>query len=331
MRFVDEVKITVRSGNGGPGAVSFRREKYIPKGGPDGGDGGDGGNVCIRVNRELRTLYDLTVKHSVKAENGRSGSGRNKKGRDGKDSVVYVPPGTVVIDAETGSELADLTRNGEYFIPVCGGRGGRGNAQFKTAVTRTPRYAQTGKRGEERTLILRMKIIADIGIIGLPNAGKSTLLSVLTNARPRIADYPFTTLSPNLGVMHYKSDRQYILADVPGLIEGAWQGLGLGLRFLRHIERTRALLFLIDLSIGNPSKQYRTLINELRQYSESLLKKPEVVVGSKLDSADAQQVEDFMSADTGAGKLVISSYTRSGIDALKDEIAFLLEKVDEKK
>jgi len=330
MRFIDEVKITVRSGKGGPGAVSFRREKYIPKGGPDGGDGGNGGSVCIRVNRELRTLYDLNQEQNVKAENGSPGSGRNKKGRNGKDSVIYVPPGTVVIDAVTGCELADLTRNGECFIPVHGGKGGLGNAQFKTAVNRTPRYAQTGMPGEERVLLLRMKVIADIGIVGLPNVGKSTLLSVLTNARPKIADYPFTTLSPNLGVMHYKNDRQYILADVPGLIEGASKGLGLGLRFLRHIERTKALLFLIDLSAGNPLKQYDTLMHELQKYSESLLKKPGVVVGSKLDLTDTEQVDRFMSAGMGASKLVISSYARLGIDALKDEIVSLLEKIDEK-
>ncbi len=331
MRFVDEVKIAVRSGKGGPGAVSFRREKYVPKGGPDGGDGGDGGSVVIRVKHELRTLYDLTARHTIQAENGSPGSGRNRKGRDGKDSTVNVPPGTVVIDAATGREVADLTRTDECFIPARGGKGGLGNARFKTAVNQAPRYAQTGMPGEERVLILQMKVIADIGIVGIPNAGKSTLLSVLTNARPKIADYPFTTLSPNLGVSRYKNDRQYILADIPGLIEGASRGLGLGLRFLRHIERTKALLLLIDLNAGDPGGQHTTLMNELRQYSESLLKKPQLMVGSKLDSADTELVEQFISASFGDRKLVVSSYTRSGIDTLKDEIASLLEKVDEKK
>jgi GTP-binding protein len=331
MRFVDEVRVTVRSGRGGPGAVSFRREKYVPRGGPDGGDGGDGGNVRIVVQRELKTLYDLTMKHTIKAENGQPGSGQNKKGADGSETALCVPPGTVVTDAMTHEEIADLTTPGEYFVPVRGGRGGHGNARFKSAVNRSPRYAQSGQPGEERELVLQLKIIADIGIVGLPNVGKSTLLSTLTNARPKIADYPFTTLYPNLGVLHYKRVRQYVLADIPGLIEGASQGLGLGLRFLRHIERTKALLFLIDLVSGDPGRQYTTLVRELRQHSEALLQKPRITIGSKSDAADEEQVKVFMGADIHQIKLVVSSFTGYGIDALRDEIAHLLEKIDEKK
>lgn len=329
-RYVDEADITVRSGDGGSGAVSFRREKYIPRGGPDGGDGGDGGDVIIRVNRNLRTLYGLKLKRIFRAQNGRSGSGQNKTGARGRDCIIPMPPGTVVIDMETGKVLFDLTgQEGERTL-LRGGRGGYGNAHFATSTNQTPRFARSGGPGREMQLTLHMKTIADVGLVGLPNAGKSTLLSVLTDAHPRIGDYPFTTLYPNLGVMNYRNEREIVIADIPGLIEGAHEGHGLGVRFLKHIERTKALLFLIDLSGKDYLSQYHTLKGELESYSTALLKKPFIIVGSKADAASDQERVEFLHMTGEAKRAVVSSFTRSGLQRLKDEIVVLMEQRDER-
>lgn len=325
LRFVDEVEITVLSGKGGPGAVSFRHEKYVPKGGPDGGDGGDGGDVIIKASRRLKTLYDLKRRCIIKAKNGLPGRGKNKKGGKGKDRVIFVPCGTLVIDAESGNIMADLTEDGASFTAVRGGRGGLGNARFLTSTNRAPRYAQRGEQGQMTRLTLQLKIIADVGIIGLPNAGKSTLLSVLTNARPRIADYPFTTLSPNLGVMRYGNDKELILSDVPGLIEGASRGHGLGVQFLRHIERTRILLFLLDLSMKNLRCQYDMLVHELGEYSRALLDKPRIMVGSKSDLVISWDDEGILSESPEGRKLAISSITGEGLEELRRAIVFTVD------
>lgn len=324
-RFVDEVNITVVSGKGGPGAVSFRHEKYVPKGGPDGGDGGDGGDVIIKASRDLRTLYDLKRRSIIKAKNGAPGRGKNKKGAKGEDRVIFVPCGTSVIDAESGSIIADLTEDGASFIVVKGGRGGLGNARFATPTNRAPRYAQSGEPGATARLTLKLKIIADVGIVGLPNAGKSTLLSVLTNARPKIADYPFTTLSPNLGVMRYGNEKEFILADVPGLIEGASRGHGLGIQFLRHIERTRVLLFLIDLSMKNLRYQHDMLVHELGGYSRALLEKPRIIVGSKCDLVSSFDDEGILSESPGGKKLAVSSITGEGLEELRKAIVSMVD------
>ena len=328
-RFVDEVDITVCSGKGGAGAVSFRREKYVPKGGPDGGDGGKGGDVIVSVRRDLRTLYHLKVKGSIRAKNGMPGRDRNRHGADGGDSIVHVPPGTVILDSLTGRTLADLTLGGESYTAVRGGRGGRGNARFATATNQAPRYAQGGEPGSEIVLTLHIKVIADIGLVGLPKAGQSTLLSVITNARPKIAGYPFTTLTPNLGVMQYGDRCEYIIADIPGLIEGASSGQGLGIRFLKHIERTKILLFLLDLFEENYEEHYRTLAGELKSHSNMLLGKPRLVVGTKLDVVDDDRVEAFFSLATEGRKVAISSVMRRGIDELKDAIVHLMEDLGE--
>jgi GTP-binding protein len=327
-RFVDEVTITVKSGKGGDGAVSFRREKFVPKGGPDGGDGGSGGNVLIHVRREIRTLYHLTTRNTVRAKNGMPGESRNKSGAHGKNAIIDVPAGTVVIDALSKRRMADLTKEGETLVAVEGGRGGLGNSHFATSTNRAPRYAQKGIPGREAALTLQMKIIADVGIIGLPNAGKSTLLSVLTNAKPRIADYPFTTLYPNLGVLQNADHKEFIIADLPGLIEGASSGQGLGIRFLKHIERTRVLLFLLDLLQENFLHHYQILEHELIQYSEDLTKKPMLIVGSKRDVARDEQVEKLLSAGIEGKKLVVSSIDGCGIEKLKSEIADMMGSID---
>jgi GTP-binding protein len=325
-RFVDETDITIRSGNGGRGAVSFRREKYAPKGGPDGGDGGDGGDVIFTARGSIKSLYDHHIRRSYHAENGHAGARRNMKGKKGSDCVIAVPKGTVVIDRRSGRLLADLAENEEVVL-LRGGRGGCGNSHFATSTNRTPRFAQEGMPGKALLVTLQIKTIADIGIVGPPNAGKSTLLAALTEARPKIGEYPFTTLSPNLGIMEFKGRAQYVVADVPGLIEGASRGVGLGIRFLKHIERTRALIVLLDMSQAEYVKQYEVLIGEMAQYSADLLKKPRIVAGSKCDiSADLQK--DFLEADFPGEKICISSITRFNIDVLKEKTIALLEHAD---
>ena len=282
-RFVDRVKIYVKAGDGGPGCVSFRREKYVPRGGPDGGDGGDGGDVILLADPQLLTLYDFYHQVHFRAENGRPGQGKKMKGRDGEDLILRVPVGTVVMDAETGEVLGDLTEPYQTLIVARGGKGGRGNAHFATPTRQAPRFAEPGKPGEERWLILELKLIADVGLVGLPNAGKSTLLSRISAARPKIADYPFTTLEPNLGVVKLPDGETFVVADLPGLIEGAHKGVGLGHEFLRHVERTRVLLFVLSVDREDLYADYQVLKKELKLYNPALLQKDYLIAINKID------------------------------------------------
>ncbi len=284
----DLATITVKAGRGGDGAMSFRREAYVPRGGPDGGNGGRGGDVILVVNPHLNTLAHFQHRRRFEAEDGRNGGGQNKTGRSGKPRYVEVPPGTVVRDAATGQVLGDLTHPGQQLVVARGGRGGRGNAMFATPTNQAPQIAENGEPGEHRTLALELKLIADIGIVGLPNAGKSTLLSVLTAARPKIADYPFTTLRPNLGVAQVGDDRTVVLADIPGLIEGASEGVGLGHEFLRHIERTRVLIHLLDGASDDPLADYETVNREMAAFGHGLPDKPQIVAMTKMDLPDAR-------------------------------------------
>ncbi|HTO90909.1 MAG TPA: GTPase ObgE [Candidatus Sulfotelmatobacter sp.] len=279
---IDQARVEVIAGKGGDGCVSFRREKYVPKGGPDGGDGGRGGDVRFEADEHVRTLLDCRERPRYRATSGRAGSGNQRSGRDGEDLVVRVPRGTVIKD-EDGTVLADLVRAGESFVAARGGRGGRGNARFATSTHQAPRRADPGEAGEQRRLELELKLIADVGLVGLPNAGKSTLLSRVSRARPRIADFPFTTLEPNLGIASLDEERQLVIADLPGLIEGAHLGKGLGHRFLRHVERTRVLVFLIDVTSLDPMRDLEVLENELRSHSAALASRRRLVVLSKSD------------------------------------------------
>jgi GTP-binding protein len=288
MQFVDYVKIYVKAGDGGKGCVSFRREKYIPRGGPDGGDGGRGGHVICRATAGLNTLLDLRYQREYRAEKGQHGMGKKMHGKNGKDLIIYVPVGTVIKNADTEDILIDLDRQGMETIIARGGKGGLGNAHFATPTRQAPRFAQPGEKGETRHLILELKLLADVGLIGLPNAGKSTLLSVISSARPKIADYPFTTLTPTLGVVKLKNFRSFVVADIPGLIEGAHKGVGLGFQFLRHVERTSMLLHLVDISDmgeGDPVEDFEKINKELGLYSPELIVKPQAAVGTKLDIA----------------------------------------------
>lgn len=286
MKFIDEAIITVRSGNGGAGSVSFRREKFIEWGGPDGGDGGSGGSVIFRADQGKRTLVDLRRQKIITAQNGTSGAGRKMHGRNGEDQIVDVPPGTIIADADTGSLIADMTEPGQHYVVAHGGMGGRGNKRFATSTNRAPRHAQPGMPGVELHLKLELKLLADVGIIGLPNAGKSTLVSSISSARPKIADYPFTTLNPSLGMVQPEFGEPFAVADIPGLIEGAHDGTGLGIQFLKHVERTGILIHLIDASQINPEYPLDSLnlINrELALYSDNLERKEQVIVLNKID------------------------------------------------
>jgi GTP-binding protein len=288
MRFIDYAIIHVKAGDGGRGCVSFRREKYVPRGGPDGGDGGRGGNVIFMADSELNTLLDFRYRKDYLAEGGRHGMGKKMHGRDGRNLVVPVPPGTLIKDADTGEVITDLDREGREAVVVRGGRGGLGNWHFRTATRQVPRFAQPGEEGEERSLVLELKLLADVGLIGLPNAGKSTLISVVSSAKPKIAEYPFTTLVPNLGVVKSEKYRSFVVADIPGLIEGAHKGTGLGFQFLRHVERTSLLLHLVDISEApgsDPVKDLGKINRELELYSGLLAAKPQAVVATKLDAA----------------------------------------------
>ena len=287
--FVDRVKITVQGGDGGKGCVSFRREKYVPRGGPDGGNGGGGGNVILKVAPGIATLLDLRYNPLQRAQRGVHGKGKNQHGKRGEDKIVRVPPGTIAVDAETGEALADLVNSEDSFMAAQGGQGGRGNAGLSNARNRLPRFAELGSPGERRDLRLELKIIADIAIVGLPNSGKSTLLSRISEAHPRVDDYPFTTLSPNLGVVDMADYTRFVVADIPGLIEGAHEGIGLGHDFLRHIERTKVLVFLLDASGPDPSKDYETLMNELRLHNEELARKPQIIAVNKMDIPAARE------------------------------------------
>ena len=297
MRFIDEATIVVRSGKGGSGCVSFRREKYVPKGGPDGGDGGKGGDVYLRANPSLLTLYDLHLKRLYQAENGQPGRGKNQHGRDGEDLIIDVPVGTLVYEVlENGEKIfiADLKKPGEMIRVAKGGRGGKGNTHFKSPTQRAPRYAQPGEKGEEKRLFLELKILADIGIIGLPNAGKSTFISKVSKARPKIASYPFTTLRPNLGVIEDDFGNQVILADIPGLIKGAHEGYGLGDKFLKHIARTKFLIHILsveEVDFDDPWKGFDIVNQELKSFDPSLLEKKQILVVNKIDLLSEQELE----------------------------------------
>ncbi|MGA9477252.1 MAG: GTPase ObgE [Desulfobacterales bacterium] len=330
MKFVDEAIITVQSGNGGRGCVSFRREKYIPRGGPDGGDGGKGGDVVLRASSGKRTLYDFRHKKQFRAQNGQQGQGRQKTGRDGEELVIELPPGTLIRDAETGQIIADLVEAGQRFVAAKGGRGGQGNTRFKSATHRAPRFAQPGEPGQSLTLTLELKLIADVGIIGLPNAGKSTLISAISSANPKIGAYPFTTLTPNLGVVQAGSNQPFIVADIPGLIAGAHEGTGLGIRFLRHIERTGFLVHLVDASridLDSPLEDYRIVNTELAHYGRGLNEKPQIVVLNKMDlPGTAENARAFVSAVEDKSVLLISAVTGAGVDRLISHILRLILK-----
>lgn len=317
--FIDYVKIFCASGNGGAGSMHLRREKYIPKGGPDGGDGGRGGHVILRANPQFWTLIHLKYRKHIRAEHGGAGSGQLCKGKNGQDIILDVPLGTVAKDAETGETLFELVEPGEERILVKGGRGGLGNNNFKSATNQTPRYAQPGEPGIEGWFILELKILADIGLVGFPNAGKSTLLSVVSAAKPKIADYAFTTLEPNLGIVSYRDDKSFVMADIPGIIEGAHEGKGIGLRFLRHIERNSILLFMVPADADDIKKGYEILLNELREYNPELLVKGRVLAITKTDMLD-EKMKSEMEAELpeDVPHIFISSVTGEGIPQLKD-------------
>lgn len=327
--FVDYVKIHTTSGNGGGGSTHFRREKYIPKGGPDGGDGGRGGHVILRGNKQMWTLLPLKYMKHIKAGHGAHGSGQLKTGAQGEDRKVDVPLGTVAKDAETGEVLFEITEDGEEQILERGGRGGLGNNHFKTATNQTPRYAQPGEPGLEGWKVLELKILADVGLVGFPNAGKSTLLSVLSAAKPEIADYPFTTLRPNLGIVAYRDHRSYVMADIPGIIEGAHKGKGLGLRFLRHIERNSLLLFLVPADSDDIQKEYKVLLKELKLYNPELLHKDRVLAISKSDMLDDElKAEIKKELPKGVPCIFISSVAQQGLIELNDTIWKMLNDGD---
>ena len=312
--FVDSAKIYAQSGAGGNGCISFRREKFVPRGGPNGGDGGDGGDVVFVVDPMLTTLTDYRYQQHISAERGQHGMGKNRTGKRGEDAEVLVPPGTLIRDVETGQVLADLTEEGDRVVLLRGGRGGRGNARFVTSTNQAPHYADPGGDGEERRLELELKLIADVGLVGHPNAGKSTLLSRVSAAHPKIADYPFTTLRPILGIVPLPDRRSLVMADIPGLIEGSHEGRGLGYQFLRHIERTRVLLFLVDVSSASPEHDLQVLRNELSRFSPALLRKPSLTVASKIDLLPPE--ERTAPHLGGHADAAISAVTGEGVQAL---------------
>lgn len=316
--FVDYVKIFCKSGNGGAGSVHLRREKFIPKGGPDGGDGGRGGHIILRGNDQMWTLLHLKYKRHIFAENGESGGAQQSTGRSGNDVVIDVPLGTIARNDDTGDLLFEITSNADKKILASGGRGGLGNTHFKSSTNQTPRFAQPGEPGVEANFVLELKILADVGLVGFPNAGKSTLLSVISAAKPKIADYPFTTLVPNLGIVRYKSGRSFVMADIPGLIEGAHKGKGLGIRFLRHIERNSILLFMIPADSRDIKKEYEILLNELRMYNPELLDKDRVLAVSKSDMLDEELKDEIRKELPELPRVFISSITGQGLPALKD-------------
>ena len=316
--FVDYVKIFCRSGKGGRGSAHFRREKYVPKGGPDGGDGGDGGSVILRGNRNYWTLLHLRYQRHIFAGHGEGGSGGQRFGKKGEHKVIEVPCGTVAYDAQTGEYLCDITEDGEEVILLKGGRGGLGNVNFKTSTNQAPRYAQPGEPFEEKWIILELKMLADVGLVGFPNAGKSTLLSVVSAAKPKIADYPFTTLVPNLGIVEYRDGKSFVMADIPGIIEGASEGKGLGIRFLRHIERNSILLFIIPADSDDIKREYSILLNELKEYNPELLDKTHLLAISKSDMLDEELISEITKELPNIPSIFISSVTGKGITQLKD-------------
>ena len=333
MKFIDDVRITVQSGNGGAGCVSLRREKYIPKGGPDGGDGGRGGDVLLKTTTKRRTLYHLQFQKLYKAKNGAGGQGRNCTGKSGDSLIIELPPGTLVRNADTGELIKDLVDTDEVFVVAQGGRGGLGNARFKSSTNRTPRFAQPGEPGQTLQLHLELKLLADVGLVGLPNAGKSTLITAISSARPKIADYPFTTLRPNLGVVRFGQREPFVVADIPGLIEGAHEGSGLGIQFLRHLERTRLLLHMVDVAAidaDHPLKHVEIINRELSEYSPLLAGKRQLVVLNKMDVDWAEDAAALFEEAYGQGKLLrISAATGQGLDRLMQMLCNQLDQLDE--
>lgn len=325
--FIDYVKLCFRSGAGGAGSKHFHRAKHVPNGGPDGGDGGRGGHIIVRGNVQLWTLLHLKYRKHIIAEKGVNGLDANMTGAQGKDEIIDVPLGTVIRDGETGEIRGEITTEGQEIIVTPGGKGGLGNAHFKTSINQAPEYAQPGEPGTEEWVILELKVLADVGLVGFPNAGKSTLLSVISAAKPEIANYAFTTLTPNLGVVKYRNFQSFIVADIPGIIEGASEGKGLGLRFLRHIERNSVLLFLISAESGEPDKEYKILLKELKKYNPELLEKDRVLAISKSDLLDDELKEDISKRlPKKIPQLFFSSATGEGIQELKDQLWKLLNK-----
>jgi len=320
--FIDEARITVRAGNGGHGCIAFRREKFVPKGGPSGGDGGKGGDIYLVTDSNENTLLKFRFNHTFEAERGEHGKGSNWHGKNGKDLEIRIPRGTMVYDNDTGELLHDCTEENEQILIAHGGRGGFGNSHYKSATNRAPRKAQDGAQGERLVLRLELKLLADVGLVGFPNAGKSTLISRISAARPKIADYPFTTLEPNLGVVALDTDKSFVVADIPGLIEGAHLGMGLGIQFLRHIDRTRLLLHMIDVGQGNerdPVDDYHTIQNELSEHSRELAMKPRLVAATKMDAADPEKVRKLEQwcGQNDIEMIKISSVTGEGLEELK--------------
>jgi GTP-binding protein len=329
MRFADYAKIYATAGHGGSGMAHFRREKYEPKGGPDGGDGGRGGDVILKGNAQLNTLLDLRYRKFVKAEHGQNGHTSRKQGKDGKDEILEVPMGTVAYDAETKERLGEITEDGEVLVIAKGGKGGLGNWHFRSATNQTPQHAQEGEEGEERTIELELKLIADVGLVGFPNAGKSTLLSAISAAKPKIADYPFTTLEPNLGVVTTTDYRSFVMADIPGIIEDAHEGKGLGIQFLRHIERNNLLLFVVGVN-SDIKKEYNALLNELKAYRSDLLDKPRLLAISKMDLKENYEFDEDEKPelDDDVETILISSATGHNMDNLKEKIWEKLQSIE---
>ncbi|MFW6348643.1 MAG: GTPase ObgE [Cyclonatronaceae bacterium] len=321
MRFADYAKIYLKAGKGGAGSNHFRREKYVPKGGPDGGDGGRGGHIILRANPNMSTLLDLRYKKHILAPNGGRGGTSQKSGKSGEDVVLDVPPGTVVYEAESRRLIGEVLSNGQELVVASGGKGGLGNVHFKSSTNQRPKYSQPGEEGEELVVEIELKLIADIGLVGFPNAGKSTLLSTLSAATPKIADYPFTTLEPNLGVVQLPGYRSFVIADIPGIIEEAHQGKGLGLRFLRHIERNAALLFVVSADAEEGiQRQYEILLNELRSYRTDLLEKPRVLAVSKMDLVPDYELEELPDVGPEVPVIPVSSATQYQLDALGERL-----------
>ncbi len=330
MRFVDEVEITVISGKGGNGCVSFRREKFVPKGGPDGGDGGRGGNIYFVATNQISTLSDLRYKKIIKAKNGENGQGKDKFGKKGEDVYIKVPVGTIIKDKKNSNILFDLTKDGETVLVAKGGKGGRGNKHFATSTNRAPYFAEEGKDGETKELLLELKLLADVGLIGLPNAGKSTLISVISNAKPKISDYPFTTLTPNLGVIDINENHSIVIADIPGLIEGASDGKGLGIQFLKHIERTKVLIHLLDVSPLDANiilENYLKIREELSKFNKSILEKPEIVCLTKIDIVELDilnKIKMKLTEKLSKNIFTISAVKKIGLNKLIKEIDIIL-------
>jgi GTP-binding protein len=336
MKFIDEVKIRVIAGDGGRGCVSFRREKFVPRGGPNGGDGGAGGDVIAVADPQLTTLLDLRYQKQYKAGRGQHGMGKDCHGRRGDDRVIHVPVGTIIRDAATGEVIGDLQTAGEHVVIAAGGRGGKGNAHFVSSTHRSPRFAQPGEPGQDRELEIELRLLADVGIIGLPNAGKSTLIAAISAVRPKIADYPFTTLVPNLGVVGYDEGKSFVVADIPGLIEGAHQGQGLGDKFLRHVTRTSLLIHLIDASkidASDPLAEWKTVNRELELFDPELARKPQIVVANKIDLPEGRSKSKLLAKKLPKGCQplhLISAATTEGVRVLVQSVGLRLEKIKER-